>query len=111
MVLPDGYDVTTYELEELLATKLRAFYQRRKGRDLFDLSAALVRLSNLDAEKVIRCFQHCMEVNGARVSRAEFEANLAGKLSDPVAADAHVGCFREHGRRLRPHRWTTGRMR
>jgi hypothetical protein len=25
-----------------------------------------------------------MEVNGARVSRAEFEANLAGKLSDPV---------------------------
>jgi len=29
--------VVTYELEELIATKLRALYQRRKGRDLFDL--------------------------------------------------------------------------
>lgn len=28
--------VQTYELEELLGTKLRALYQRRKGRDLFD---------------------------------------------------------------------------
>lgn len=30
-------DITTFSLEELLATKLRALYQRRKGRDLFDL--------------------------------------------------------------------------
>ncbi len=30
-------DITTYTVEELLATKLRALYQRRKGRDLFDL--------------------------------------------------------------------------
>ena len=29
--------VVTFSLEELLATKLRALYQRRKGRDLFDL--------------------------------------------------------------------------
>jgi predicted nucleotidyltransferase component of viral defense system len=77
-------EVTTYQLKELLATKLRAFYQRKKGRDLFDLSTALDRFPNLDAKKVIRCFQHYMEVNGARVSRAEFEANLAEKLSDPV---------------------------
>ena len=77
-------EVTTYELEELLATKLRAFYQRKKGRDLFDLSTALVRFPDLDAGKVVRCFQHYMEMSGARVSRAEFEANLADKLSDPV---------------------------
>ena len=76
--------ITTYELEELPSTKLRAFYQRKKGRDLFDLSTALVRFPDLDAEKVVRCFQHYMEMSGARVSRAEFEANLAGKLSDPV---------------------------
>jgi predicted nucleotidyltransferase component of viral defense system len=30
-------NICCYELEELLATKLRALYQRRKGRDLFDL--------------------------------------------------------------------------
>lgn len=35
-------DVLTYEPEELLGTKLRALYQRKKGRDLFDLSEALI---------------------------------------------------------------------
>ena len=29
-------EIQTYSLDELLATKLRALYQRRKGRDLFD---------------------------------------------------------------------------
>ena len=30
-------DIITYEIDELMATKLRALYQRRKVRDLFDL--------------------------------------------------------------------------
>ena len=34
-------DITTFELDELLATKMRALYQRRKGRDLFDLAMGL----------------------------------------------------------------------
>lgn len=34
-------EITTYELAELLGTKLRALYQRRKARDLFDLHVAL----------------------------------------------------------------------
>ena len=34
-------DIPVYQIEELMATKLRALYQRRKGRDLFDLAAAL----------------------------------------------------------------------
>jgi hypothetical protein len=77
-------DAVTYELEELLGTKLRAFYQRKKGRDLFDLAVALSRRPGLDSGKVIECFQRYMEDTGARVSRAEFEANLADKLADPV---------------------------
>ena len=36
--------LTGYELEKLLGTKLRALYQRRKGRDLFDLYWALQQL-------------------------------------------------------------------
>ena len=32
-----GSQVLTYSVEELLATKLRALYQRKKGRDLYDL--------------------------------------------------------------------------
>lgn len=74
----------TYPLEELLGTKLRAFYQRKKGRDLFDLSVALAQHPDLDRERVIECFQRYMEHTGSRVSRAEFEANLADKMADPV---------------------------
>ena len=36
----DKADIPVYHLDELLATKLRALYQRRKGRDLFDLGFA-----------------------------------------------------------------------
>jgi predicted nucleotidyltransferase component of viral defense system len=34
-------EVVTFVLEELLGTKLRALYQQKKGRDLFDLARAL----------------------------------------------------------------------
>src|SRR5690606_12676680 len=33
--------IKTYALEELMGTKLRALYQRKKGRDLFDFHAVL----------------------------------------------------------------------
>jgi predicted nucleotidyltransferase component of viral defense system len=77
-------DVLTYELEELLGTKLRALYQRKKGRDLFDLSEALTRNSGLDAEKVVTCFLRYLESDGLRITRAEFENNLAEKIDDKV---------------------------
>jgi predicted nucleotidyltransferase component of viral defense system len=77
-------DVLTYEPEELLGTKLRALYQRKKGRDLFDLSEALTRLAGLDPEKVVSCFARYLENDGRRVTRAEFEANLAEKIDDKV---------------------------
>ena len=34
-------EVNTFQLEELLATKLRALYERKKGRDAFDLWLAI----------------------------------------------------------------------
>jgi predicted nucleotidyltransferase component of viral defense system len=74
-------EVATYEVEELLDTKLRALYQRKKGRDLFDLWTASRSLS-LDTAKLVRCFQRYLESDGVRVSRAELEANLHGKLHD-----------------------------
>jgi predicted nucleotidyltransferase component of viral defense system len=72
-------DITTYGLEELLATKLRALYQRKKGRDLFDLWYALQH-ANVSAENVTDVFQAYMEQEGHRVSRAEYEKNLARKI-------------------------------
>lgn len=72
--------VTTYELEELLGTKLRALYQRKKGRDLYDLWAALATL-DVDTEGVVECFQRYLASDGAAVTRAMFEENLAEKLA------------------------------
>lgn len=75
-------DVTTYKIEELLGTKLRALYQRKKGRDLFDLAMALKHFPDMDLHKIVHCFQQYMEHGKTLVSRAQFEENLAGKLTD-----------------------------
>ena len=77
-------EILTYEIEELLGTKMRALYQRKKGRDLYDLSMALNHFKDLDLAKTIHCFQKYMEHGKTPVSRAQFEANLAGKLKDPA---------------------------
>lgn len=76
-------DIPTYELDELLGTKLRALYQRRKGRDLFDLATAL-RQPDVNPARVLDAFSKYMAHGGHRVSRAEFEESLAGKLKSPV---------------------------
>jgi len=74
--------ITTFHLEELLATKLRALYQRKKGRDLFDLVIILKKFPELDIGKMLQSFHQYMAFDQTKVSRAEFEANLAGKLND-----------------------------
>lgn len=48
-------DIPTYALDELLGTKLRALYQRRKGRDLFDLWLGLTQ-GGADAARVAEAF-------------------------------------------------------
>jgi predicted nucleotidyltransferase component of viral defense system len=72
--------ITTFSLEELLGTKLRALFQRKKGRDLFDVWYALKNGAN--PENIVTCFARYMRESGHDVSRAEFEQNLAGKLED-----------------------------
>ncbi len=75
-------NITTYQVEELLGTKLRALYQRKKGRDLFDLYYALTRL-NLDKELIIRCFKAYMKQNGNKPPTSrEFQLNMKEKMSD-----------------------------
>ena len=78
--------IPTYALDELLGTKLRALYQRKKGRDLFDLWLAQAR-APVDPDRVIACFLQYLGHGGSRVSRAEFEANLEAKASDPRFLD------------------------
>ncbi|MGB0714784.1 MAG: nucleotidyl transferase AbiEii/AbiGii toxin family protein [Phycisphaerae bacterium] len=74
--------IRTFDINELMGTKLRALYQRRKGRDLFDLWLCLEgKLTK--PEQVVSCFLEYMSRSGKPVSRAEFEQNLHNKKSDP----------------------------
>jgi predicted nucleotidyltransferase component of viral defense system len=75
--------VRTYQLDELLGTKLRALYQRKKGRDLFDLYMAS-RIDKVNPARVVECFKCYLDHDGRRVTRAELEMNLRDKLSDPA---------------------------
>ena len=75
--------ITTYELDELLATKLRALYQRKKGRDLFDLWYALNN-AEVNVDKVIKAFRHYMNAEGNRVTQKEFIENIEKKIEDAV---------------------------
>ncbi len=73
--------ITTYGRDELLGTKLRALYQRKKGRDLFDLWHAS-RAITVNPESIVSCFLQYMEHEQHKVTRAEFEMNLFEKLDD-----------------------------
>jgi predicted nucleotidyltransferase component of viral defense system len=79
-------NISTYQIEELLGTKLRALYQRKKGRDLYDLWLALTSLE-IDDQKVVNCFERYVQHDSISVSRAEFEKNLIAKLKDPAFLD------------------------
>lgn len=64
--------VPTYELDELLGTKLRALYQRKKGRDLFDLHEAGRREVSLQCK--------------SRARRRRGEEPTNGEVAPPGAA-------------------------
>lgn len=75
--------VTTYELDELLGTKLRALYQRKKGRDLFDLHYALGQ-AETSAERILQCFCRYMDASAGSIpTHREFTLNMQEKMADP----------------------------
>lgn len=79
-------DIITYEMDELMATKLRALYQRRKGRDLFDIWYVTINdLINLS--QVFDIFVKYCTYNGMKISREEFIKNLEQKKDN---RDFHV---------------------
>ncbi len=80
-------ECVSYALPELIGTKIRALYQRRKGRDLFDLWLAL-RETSIDTTDVVHCFNQYMEHEGHHISRRLFIDNLADKrVSSEFRAD------------------------
>ena len=86
--------IPAFAVEELLGTKLRALYQRRKGRDLFDLWLGLAQ-GGANAATVVDVFRQYVAAEGNAISRAEFEQNLAQKMK-------HAGFLSDLPPLLRP---------
>lgn len=96
-------ELTTYKFEELVGTKLRALYQRKKGRDLFDLQMSL-QSGRLNVEHVMECYNKYMEfvVDKAPTYR-QFVQNMEMKLSDPEFLDDTDALLREGTGHFEPH--------
>ena len=74
--------ITTFALVELLATKVRALYQRRKGRDLFDLWYGLTE-GNADAVKIVKIFKEYMKAEGHVIKGEDYMKNIEAKMKHP----------------------------
>jgi len=75
-------NLKTYHFDELLGTKLRALYQRKKGRDLFDLHLALTTAA-VNTDAVIACYRRYMEFVVAQPpSYKQYIANMELKMHD-----------------------------
>jgi predicted nucleotidyltransferase component of viral defense system len=77
-------EIKTYSINELLGTKLRALYQRSKGRDLFDLDYARLN-KEINIDEIIQCFKEYTQfATGNRPpSKKEFLMNIEEKENDP----------------------------
>lgn len=75
--------VNGYDIHEMLGTKMRALFQRRRGRDLFDLYWALTRAKPaVKPAQIIKSFQHYLKLERSVAGRSEFVALLDAHLAD-----------------------------
>lgn len=83
--------IQSYEIEELLGTKLRALYQRKKGRDLFDLYWAFAN-HTIDSDKLMHCYKQYMSSSVDQPPTQKlFLMNMEEKMADKeFTDDIHV---------------------
>ncbi|MCK4609068.1 MAG: nucleotidyl transferase AbiEii/AbiGii toxin family protein [Gammaproteobacteria bacterium] len=74
-------NIVTYQIDELMGSKLRALYQRRKGRDLFDMWLMLEK-GMIAIDEVIKVFMAHCQYSKQPITRAMFERNLFGKAEN-----------------------------
>lgn len=111
--VPDGeggvrpVSVISYDLDEMLGTKLRALLQREHGRDLFDLwwawaatkeSAAPARV---DPERVGAAFRFYMDQEGSTFKAKDVRRELERRMSSKKFL-ADMNGFMPAGRRYSP---------
>ena len=72
-----------FDIHEMLGTKMRAMFQRKRGRDLFDLYWALTKSPTpVDPAAIIASFEHYLKQEGTKADRAEFIGILDDHLKD-----------------------------
>ena len=87
-------EVLTYELDELVGTKVRALYQRLKGRDLFDVYTAL-QTGRLDLERVMTAYDRYLRFVASHApTYKEFVLNMDGKMQDAEFLGDTAGLLR-----------------
>ena len=87
-------EVLTYELDELVGTKVRALYQRLKGRDLFDVYTALIT-GKLDIERVMTAYDRYLRFVASHApTYREFVLNMDEKMQNPEFLGDTTGLLR-----------------
>lgn len=87
--VPEYVNVVSYDLNEMLGTKLRALLQREHGRDLFDMWHASYftrqpdSAHTLDPALVAKAFHFYMEQENSQFTQAQIEAALVRRMASP----------------------------
>lgn len=75
--------IPTFQLEELIGTKLRALYQRKKGRDLFDLYKVLNSELPVSIDKIIKAYKYYMKEEASGIPNMKiYLKNIDSKMKD-----------------------------
>ncbi len=107
-----GTELVSYNINEMLATKMRALFQRKKGRDLFDLywalsaqSALPVSIAQILQASTTTCRRKASQWRGKSSSHTYVSASLTGLrfCTDLVSVPAARSPLRSR-RRGRLHR-------
>lgn len=87
-------EVLTYELDELVGTKVRALYQRLKGRDLFDVYTALIT-GKLALDRVMTAYDRYLRFVASHApTYKEFVLNMDEKMLNPEFLGDTTGLLR-----------------
>ena len=87
-------EVLTYELDELVGTKVRALYQRLKGRDLFDVYTALAS-GELDLDSVMTAYDRYLRFVASHApTYKEYVLNMNEKMLNPEFLGDTIGLLR-----------------
>jgi predicted nucleotidyltransferase component of viral defense system len=87
-------NIQTYQPEEMIGTKLRALYQRKYGRDLYDIYKALNTVT-LNIDQVIQCYKEYIGfVVDKPPTQKQYLNNLDAKMKDREFLDDTTSLLR-----------------